>query len=70
MTAAFAALPAILQLIQIGVPAVENLIAWVSALRTAATQSGEWTTAMETAFLTALLAYEAAPEWQPDPVKN
>ncbi len=70
MAAILALLPNVLQLIQLAVPGVENLIAWVNTIRTSAQQTGEWTPALESSFVTALVAYSQAPEWQPDPPKT
>jgi len=68
MTAALAALPTIFELIRLAVPGVQNLIAWVLAIRTTLQQSAEWTPAMEEAFIASLVATKTAPAYQPDPV--
>ena len=55
---------ALLPLVQTG---VGEFIAWMSSLRTAAKQSGEWTAEQDLAFRAALFAKTNDPAYQPDP---
>ena len=61
----------ILQLALAILPLVENsvteFIAWVTALRSSAMQSDEWTPEQETAFRAALFAKTNDPAYAPDP---
>lgn len=66
MNAAIAALPTILALIQVAVPGVESLIAWVASLRASATPTGAWTAQMESDFLNSLVAMSKSHAWTPD----
>ena len=66
MQAALALLPLILQYLPTVTVGIEHLIAWISGVRTAAKQSGEWTPEMETDFLEALIATKNDPAYQPD----
>lgn len=67
MTAILALLPGILALIPSISNGVEQLIALIGSIRTAAQQTGEWSPELETQFLNALLATKTDPAWQPDP---
>ena len=62
-----AILPTLIQLIPVVTAGVENLIAFIQSIRTAAQQTAEWTPAMESAFLDALLARANSPAYKPDP---
>lgn len=55
---------ALLPLVQTG---VEQFIAWLQRLRTAAQQSGEWTPEQDAAFEASLLERTSDPAYQPDP---
>lgn len=54
---------AILPLVQTGVP---ELIAWITSMRDAAKQSGEWTDEKEAAYRAALFAKTNDPAYKPD----
>ena len=45
---------------------ISALIRWISVVRTAAKQSGEWTDEMDLTFRNCLIASGHADEWQPD----
>lgn len=64
--AILAILPQIIALIPIITTGVEHIIAWINSIRTAAQQTGQWTPALETAFLEALIATKLDPAYQPD----
>lgn len=66
MAAALLLLPEIMQIISVAGPGVQYLIQWVTTIRTAAQATGEWTAAMETAFLESLLAGAQSKAWTPD----
>lgn len=68
MPAFLAILPQLLSLLPTAVVGVEHLIALISAIRTAAKQSGEWTADMETAFVQSLMERAKLAKYQPDPV--
>lgn len=55
---------ALLPLIQTG---VTEFIAWISTIRGALQQSGEWTPELETAYRAALYAKSNDPAYAPDP---
>ena len=67
MTAALALLPIILQYLPTMTVGVEQLIAWITSVRTAASQASVWTPELETAFLEALIATKTTPAYQLDP---
>ena len=54
---------ALLPLVEAGVP---QFIAWIQALRGAASQAGEWTAEQEAAYRAALFAKTADPAYKPD----
>lgn len=66
MTAALALIPVILQYLPQVTVGVENLIAWIRSIRSAAQQSGEWTDALEAQFRKSLLDSGIDPAYQPD----
>lgn len=45
---------------------VEGIIAFIGSVRTAAKQTGEWTPAMESSFLDALLTANTKRAWMTD----
>lgn len=55
-------LPAILATGQAG-------LSWVTHVRQAAQQSGEWTAEAESTFTQSLLNMALEPQWRPDPIK-
>ena len=55
---------ALLPLIEQGVP---QFIAWITSLKAAAQQAGEWTDAQEADYRAALLAKTGDPAYQPIP---
>ena len=55
---------ALLPLVQTG---VMEFIRWISALRAAAQQAGEWSAAQEAAFRAALFAKTGEAAYAPDP---
>jgi hypothetical protein len=59
MQALLALLPGIIS----GIPAV---IKWITDIRMAAQQTGEWTLEIETQFQAMLAATNSQPQWQPD----
>lgn len=67
MQAALVLVPIILQYLPKVVVGVTELINWISAVRQAAKQSGEWTPELETAFLEALIVSSNSSFAQPDP---
>lgn len=66
MAAILALLPGIIQLIPVAEVGVEHLINFVSAVRNAAKQSGEWTPELEASFGAALIARASTHAWQTD----
>lgn len=64
MAAALALLPIVLQYLPKVETGVEQLIAWITAVRSAAKQAAVWTPEQETDFLEALIAQN--PAWQTD----
>jgi hypothetical protein len=66
MAAITASLPAIFELIRLGVPGLQHLIAYVFEVRNVLTQSDEWTVEMQSAFVAALVATKSDPAYQPD----
>jgi hypothetical protein len=54
---------ALLPMVETG---VTEFVAYISALRTAAQQAGEWTPEQEAAYRAALFAKTADPAYQPD----
>ncbi|HWC60860.1 MAG TPA: hypothetical protein VHC44_14285 [Verrucomicrobiae bacterium] len=70
MTAALALLPVVLQYLPTVESGAEHLWAWVTSVRTAAQQSGEWTADMEQQYRDALQACGKDPAWQPDLPKS
>jgi hypothetical protein len=68
MTAALALLPIILQYLPQVTVGVEQLIAWINSIRSAASQTGEWTDVLEAQYRASLLATVNDPAWQPDPL--
>lgn len=48
------------------IAAGKSIFDLVNSIRTAAQQSGEWTTEHESQFQALLVASATAPEWQPD----
>ena len=65
--ALIALLPQIIALIPVVTTGVQQLIAFIESIRGAAQQTGEWTDAMEKAFVDELLARAKTPAYQPDP---
>ena len=66
MAAILALLPSIISMIPTVTTGVENLIAFIGSIRTAAQQTGEWTPALELAFTEALIAKGSSKAWTPD----
>ena len=66
MTAALALLPVVLQYLPTVEAGAEHLWAWVSTIRTAAQQSGEWTADQEAQFRAALQATSKDAAYKPD----
>jgi hypothetical protein len=66
MAAALALLPVVLQYLPQVTTGVEQLIAWIGGVRTAAQQSGEWTPALEAQYRASLFATTSDPAYKPD----
>ena len=66
MAAILALLPGLIALIPTITTGIGQLIAFIAAIRTAAQQSGEWTPALETAFVDALIAKGSTDAWKTD----
>lgn len=66
MPAVLLALPTILQLIPVVTTGIESLMAFVTATRTAAQQSGDWTPELEKQFVDSLIAKASSPAWKTD----
>lgn len=66
-TAIIALIPQLIGLLPVITTGVEHFVAWISALRTAAKQSNEWTPEMESAFINSLILRAVSnPAYQPD----
>lgn len=66
MTAAIAIIAQILPLLPTIGGDISALIKWISSIRTAAQQSGEWTPELEKAFIDNLILRATAPQWMTD----
>lgn len=67
LAALLALVPGVLAAIPSMTTGVQQVIALIAAIRTAAIQDGTWTPELDSAFLNALLATKTDPAWQPDP---
>lgn len=66
MGAALALVATILPLLPTIEADISGLIQFISGVRSAAKQSGEWTNAQESAFVDALIASAKTRAWTPD----
>lgn len=66
MSAALALIPQLIALIPLVESGASELIGFISKVRVAAQQTGEWTPAMETAFLESLLKMGQGRAWMTD----
>jgi hypothetical protein len=66
MSAIIALLPGIIALIPTITTGIASLIAFISSIRTAAQQTGEWTPALESLFLDSLIAKGSTDAWKTD----
>lgn len=66
MQAALVLLPIVLQYLPTIETGAEHLWQWVSSVRSAAQQSSEWTTDLESQYRAALQACGKDPAYQPD----
>jgi len=66
MAAIIALLPTLIALIPTISTGIQNLIAFIASIRTAAQQSGEWTPELEKQFLDALIAKGSTDAWKTD----
>jgi hypothetical protein len=66
MAAIIALLPQLIALIPTISTGVSNLITFIASVRTAATQTGDWTPALEAQFVAALIASGSSHAWQTD----
>ena len=56
---------ALLPMVQTG---ITEFVAWITALRSASMQAGEWTDAQEEAYRKAMLDKGISPAYLPDPI--
>jgi hypothetical protein len=66
MAAILALLPGLIQLIPTITTGISSLIAFIAAIRSAAKQTGEWTTDLEKSFIDALIAKASTDAWKTD----
>jgi len=66
MQAALALIPLILQLLPQITVGVQELIAWIDSIRLAASQTSEWTPALEAQYRAALFAKTGDAAYAPD----
>lgn len=66
MPALLLLLPQLIALIPTITTGVGSLISFIASIRTAAQQTGEWTPALETAFVNAVIAKASTNAWKTD----
>jgi hypothetical protein len=66
LTIALAAVQTILPLLPTIGGDVEKVIAWIEDVKSAAQQTGQWTPAIDAAYVAALLATRQNQDYQPD----
>ncbi len=66
MQAILLLLPQILTALPLVTTAADKLIAWITAVRTAAIATGEWTADLEAAFVAALIARSKSKAYMTD----
>jgi hypothetical protein len=66
MAALLALLPQLIALIPVVSTGVGDLIAFISSIRTAASQTSQWTPALEAQFVNALIAKGSTNAWMTD----
>jgi hypothetical protein len=66
MGAIISILPSVISLIPTITTGVENIIALVAGIRSAAQQTAEWTPELEKQFVDALIARALTKAWTPD----